>query len=83
MSVTNRYGWAVKVSHDPTGESVTITSRDFRSMHKAKITANKILRSRIFAKKFISEKRDKEVAAYDLPDGVEYPHDLSEFRLPT
>jgi len=77
-----RYDWAIRVSHSDTGESVTITSRDFRSMHKAKIAAQKILRGRIYARKMGYENA-AEVAVYDLPDGEEYPHELIDYRLLT
>lgn len=79
--VTNLQGKAaVRFTHIPTGASSTveITGR-FRSMHRARDMAMKYLRSKLWAKVHLLE-QEKEVAVYELPDDVYFPHELSDFR---
>lgn len=71
---------AVRVTHVPTGIDATVeVAGTFRSMHRAKDMAVKILKARLWAKANLLEKT-REVAVYELPDDVYFPHDLSDFR---
>ena len=51
--------WAVKVTHVPSGESVTLTSEFHRSHRAAKDMAIKIIKARLAMKKMTSNRRTK------------------------
>jgi len=71
----------IKVTHVPTGEQAELDDCApypySRSMFHMRLTAIRILRSRLAA-----ERSQKLVAVYELPDDVPYPHDLLRFRSP-
>jgi len=74
------YDMSVTVTHEPTGESVTVTSQITRSQFHARRIALEILRSRVYAFQQGINRSDREVAIYDLPGDNPYPHELGEFK---
>ncbi len=74
----NYIRWAIRFTHLPTGESVVLDSNHFRSQHKAREAAIKLIRSRLYAKRIATPAR--EIAAYDLPNNDQFPNDLTEYR---
>lgn len=79
---------AVRVTHAPSGESVTIPG-DYASLRTESATTREmqqiaisVIRSRLVAEQIGAGRSTKEVACYDLPDGMEYPNDLLPFRSP-
>lgn len=78
--ISNYISWAIRVTHLPTGESVTLDSNNFRSQHKARDVAIKLLKARIYAKHNSLTQPAREIATYDLPDDEQFPNDLTEYR---
>ena len=72
--------WEIKFTHEPTGESVTVGSNIFRSQHKARLAAMKLLKSKIYAKSKLVVKNEDVIANYDLPDDIQAPNDLRDYR---
>jgi|GEM_PF-2652300 len=72
---------AVTITHEPTGESVTVTNHICRSNHGMRTIADRIIRSRVYAIQHGFARSNKEVANYELPDDNPYPHDLLKYRI--
>lgn len=71
----------VRITHIPTGVVVTVDTPSFRSQHAARDAALSLLRAKLYALANIKQEK-RVVASYRLPDGDEYPHELSDFREP-
>ena len=68
----------IKITHEPTGESVSLPFRDNEmSESKARKLALKLLTSRIYAKRM---QLHEAVKTYELPDGIQYPDELLYFK---
>ena len=67
------------MEHRPSGERVTVNSFCFRSVEKAKAVAIRRLRSRLYAVRRAVNSHT-EVAVYDLPGNMQYPHELATYR---
>lgn len=72
--------WAIKVTHEPSGESVCLNSNHFRSQHTAKIAAIGLIRARLYAKR-MALNSGKLIANYELPDDKQFPDDINDFRV--
>lgn len=73
-------GGGVQITHKPTGETVFI---DFsRSVHKNREMGLKVIRSRLWALQHGIKRPelDDVISEYNLPDDVEYPNDLEDYR---
>lgn len=75
-------GSAVRVTHTPSGETVTITGDWGSSLSKMRRNALRILASWVWARRNGVERSSGIVATYELPDGDEYPHNLAHYREP-
>jgi len=73
----NYIRWAIRFTHVPTGESVTLDSNHFRSQRKARDAAIKLIRSRLYARRLSAS--ISEVAVYDLGND-QFTDDLTEYR---
>lgn len=74
---------AVKVTHIPTGISVTVdTQRTQRGNHDA---AMRIIKVRLWAteKRLYEQTVKKCIATYDVPDSEPWPFDLHDYRTNT
>jgi hypothetical protein len=75
----------VVITHEPTGETVCVGGDTVRTQREALKKAEKIMRSRLWAAQNGLKRPDLEavIAEYDLPDDVEYPNDLGDYRKPS
>jgi protein subunit release factor A len=79
----SRHGLAVRVTHEPTGESVTLTRSSLLRTERALTEAAKaILAARLRAMRMGGLASDREAYVYDLPDSEQYPNDLDNYRQP-
>jgi hypothetical protein len=73
--------FSVRVIHTPTGLSATIdASSNVRTERQAHVKALTLLRSRVWAAQNGFARSDAEVGSYELPDGEQCPHEMSEYR---
>ena len=71
----------VRVTHIPTGETVTLAiERRGHTMRNRKEAAERIIASRLLAAKIGVRRSDAVVADYVLPDDEPNPHDLRVYR---
>lgn len=77
------YSWEIKVTHEPTGMSQTITNRHIRSQHKAREQAIETLTNRMRYAILVDSNRDKElIHDYRVDDQDDlYPDDLKEYKI--
>ena len=75
---TDRLNWSIKVTHMPTGESITTTAECFRNQHLAQEVAIKVVRARLYAK---TMELGPSNFVYDLPDDVQFPHELEDYKF--
>ncbi len=69
---------ATRVTHRPSGESMTITAGLIYRTHRERFSrCVSVIKARIFGK--ATPAQDTEFV-YDLPAGQEYPNDLLRFR---
>jgi protein subunit release factor B len=72
---------SVKVTHEPTGETVQIDDLFSRSQRKKKDMAIKILRSRLWAEQNGYGRSEKEVSVCDIAEEHDWwPNDWSDYR---
>jgi protein subunit release factor A len=77
------YDLAVRVTHEPTGESVTLTRSSLLRSERALVEAAKaILAARLRARRMDLPAGEREACVYDLPDSDHDPHNLDSYRLP-
>ena len=70
----------VQVVHKSTGEVVRVYVDAYRSQHKTKEMAIKLLRSRLYARSKGINRSETVISSYELPDDVLYPSRLWEYR---
>lgn len=74
-------GASVKVTHEPTGETVRLDNCFHRSDHKKKEMALKIIRSRLWAIQNGMGRSEEEVSVCDIPEDRDwYPNDFVDYR---
>lgn len=72
---------SVKVTHEPTGETIQIDDLFSRSQHKKKDMAIKILRSRLWAEQNGYGRSEIEVSTCDGGEQLNFgPNDWSDYR---
>lgn len=72
--------WSVRITHIPSGISSTVADDgDVRSTMAAKKLALSHIKSQLWARANIAENLC-EVGAYELPNDVPYPYDLSDYK---
>jgi protein subunit release factor A len=79
----NRINFAVRITHIPTGEMACVDSTTARNMPQAKRQAESLLHARVWAAQNGMKRPCAEIATYDLPDDVQWPSDLYEYRQDT
>lgn len=75
--------FVITITHMPTGESVKVTSDNYRSTVKAKLAAEQALRSRLWALENGFEKPKEGYSypiTYRLPSDEVYPEELDLHR---
>jgi hypothetical protein len=78
-----RHGLAVRVTHEPTGESVTLTRSSLLRTERALLEAAKaILAARLRARRMGGLANNRPACVYVLPDDDPDPHDLCDYRPP-
>jgi protein subunit release factor A len=78
----SRHGLAVRVTHEPTGESVALARSSLLRSERALTEAAKaILAARLRARR-MGLASDREAFVYDLPDSEQCPNDLDNYRQP-
>jgi len=75
----DRINFAVRITHQPTGETAYVDSTCARNMIQAKQWAEGLLRARVWASRNGLKRPCSEIANYELPDSDQWP-DLNEFR---
>jgi len=76
----NYIRWSIRVTHKVSGDSIILTSNHWRTQHKARGAAIKLLRSRAYARKLGIYPSQNVVANYVLPDEGATPNDLQDYR---
>lgn len=76
----NRINFAVKITHEPTGEMACVDSTTARSMAQAKRQAAELICARVWAAQNGLKRHDAVIANYELPNNDQWPGDLSKYR---
>lgn len=69
----------ITVTHVPTGISVTVDDNYSRSLNKCRDKAMSILRSKLYVHN-MGKNLNKDDITYDLPDNVQYPDELEDYK---
>jgi protein subunit release factor B len=68
---------AYKIIHLPT--SISVTCDLYRHQYQNKLMCEKLLKAKLWAAKNLPPSSDV-VAIYELPDGIQWPDNLNDFR---
>jgi hypothetical protein len=76
------YPSTVRITHMPTGEQAAVEQRGpYRAQWRARDAALAVLRARLWALAH-GGRSEREVCAVELPEGQEYPPELTAHRAP-
>ncbi len=80
MSLNNLCRWALRITHMPTGFSVQTDSTSHRTMRAAYEKLIRVVKASIYQKGKVPAVEHKKNYYYILPDTIQYPDDLEQFR---